>query len=219
MKFLIIFICFATSSYSGDFFSNISTTTNQIALTFDDAPSTVTPEICDVLKKYGVKATFFVLGNNVKKYPSNLKRIYDDGHLIGNHTYSHINLFKERKLPEHEKILLDEITKTENEIKNISGFTPTYIRFPYGYDKKWAIELAQKNGYKVFNWTFGYDWNKIDDEKLIKLYIDNIRPGAVFLMHDTPKHKKRILRLTEEIIKEAKNRNFTIVRLDEAVYK
>ncbi|MEF3279709.1 MAG: polysaccharide deacetylase family protein [Elusimicrobiota bacterium] len=190
---------------------------NFLFLTYDDGPSTVTFEICDLLKKYNVKATFFVLGENVKKYHGELKRIYQDGHLIGNHTYSHMNFYKIDKSSDIENIIIQEIEKTENEILNVIGIVPKVLRYPYGYSRKHGLDVAIKKGYKVFNWTFGYDWNKINDDELIKKYLEHIKPNAIILMHDTPKRNKRVLKITEEIIKEAKKKKFKFATLDEII--
>jgi peptidoglycan/xylan/chitin deacetylase (PgdA/CDA1 family) len=74
-------------------------------------------------------------------------------------------------------------------------------------------------GYDVYNWTFGYDWNYIDLDKLVDMYVKNIKPGAILLLHDTEKRKGRIIELTKRIIENAKSQGYEILRLDEMIFK
>lgn len=184
----------------------------RIYLTIDDGPSLVTSQLLEILRKHNVKATFFVLGVNIERYPDALKRIYKEGHLVGNHTYSHKNFYKARY---DDKMLTEEIKKTEDEIIKIIGYKPRYLRYPYGFTSKTAMEIAASLGYKVVNWDFGYDWNPYDEERIINEYIKNLKPGSIILIHDTPKRKKMVLRLVEKIIIEAKKRGLEFARLDE----
>jgi len=220
MKILIICWVFILSVFKveANFYHTAKPVKKYIALTFDDGPSSITPELCDLLKEYGVKATFFVLGINVKRYPENLKRIYNDGHLIGIHTYSHKNFYK-IKDDVLEVEIRNEIKKAEDEVYNVIGIRPKLLRYPYGYNKYKAIEIAKSMGYDVYNWSFGYDWNDIDIDKLLSLYLKNIKPGAILLLHDTPKRNKRVIELTRKIIEQAKNNGYEIVRLDEMIFK
>ncbi|MCX7647977.1 MAG: polysaccharide deacetylase family protein [Elusimicrobiales bacterium] len=217
---IILFALFFSSNLNAEnFYSYGDPSKNEIALTYDDGPSPDTLALCDILKKYGVKATFFVLGENVKRYPGYLKRIKEDGHLIGSHTYSHKNFYKFKNNPDMAKIIEDEIIRTENEIKKITGEKPVYLRYPYGYNAKIGIDMAKKMGYKVYNWSFGYDWNKIDDEELVNKYISNIKPGAIFLMHDRKSKTDRVLNLTQKLIEELNKRGYKTVGLDEMSFK
>lgn len=184
---------------------------NQIYLTIDDGPSSITDQICDLLNKYNAKATFFVLGQNVKRYPDMLKRIHKDGHLIGNHTYSHINFYKRYD----KDLIIEEIKKTESIILELISYKTNYLRYPYGYYSKQGLEIAKKLGYKVVNWSFGYDWNPYDEEKILQAYLNHIREGEIILVHDTPKRNKMILRILERILEEGKNKGLVFVRLDE----
>lgn len=184
---------------------------NQIYLTIDDGPSSITDEICDILKKHSVKATFFVLGQNVKRYPNMLKRIYNDGHLIANHTYSHINFYKRY----NKELIIEEIKKTENLILDLISYKTTYLRYPYGYYSKQGLEIAKSLGYKVVNWDFGYDWNSYEEDKILQAYLKNLREGQILLIHDNPKRNKMVLRILEKILEEAQRRGFVFVRLDE----
>lgn len=161
-------------------------------LTFDDGPSVKsTPMILDVLKKYDIKGTFFVVGKMVEENPQILKRVYDEGHQIGNHSYSHnySNLYR------NPKNFMDEIYKTENLIKKAIGedFDSKVIRFPGGsFEKKKAPmrKAASDAGYNYI------DWNALNGDAEGATYsesylLNRLRETVtgkrlvVVLMHDT----------------------------------
>lgn len=129
-------------------------------LTFDDGPSNnVTPQILDILKKYDIKATFFVVGNAAEKNPELIKRIHGEGHAIGNHSYSHNYSHIYRSTTN----FLDELKTTEKILKDILGekYETKIIRFPGGSfgDKKAPFKkVAVKNGYSY------YDWNALNGD-------------------------------------------------------
>ncbi|AIE79150.1 Peptidoglycan N-acetylglucosamine deacetylase [Bacillus cereus] len=112
----------------------------EVALTFDDGPDLeFTPKILDKLKQYNVKATFFLLGENAEKFPNVVKRIANEGHIIGNHTFSHPNLAKV-----NDAEYRNQIIKTEEILNRLAGYAPKFIRPPYGEilenQLKWATE-------------------------------------------------------------------------------
>lgn len=205
--FLVSF--FLNNLYPCDIIGHINTKEKVIYITYDDGPSAITSEIVDLLNKYNVKATFFVLGENLKKYPDALKKINNSGHIIGNHTYHHINFYKENKKKDIKDLIEKEIKTTEDEIVRIIDKKPFLLRYPYGYSKKNACEIAKNMGYRLYNWSFGYDWHKISDDELLRKYIENIYPGAILLMHDTPKNNKRVLKITDKIIEEALKKGYS----------
>lgn len=152
-----------------------------VALTFDDGPSSVwTPRILDELKKAGVKATFFMLGEHVKKYPEIARRVSTDGHEIGNHTYDHHLL-----IDNNPDRLSKEIKDTEKIIRGVTGKTTVYFRPP----KAWLTAREKKQigamGYTIVLWTLNSkDWVGFDDKYIIKYLLHNIKPGDIILFHD-----------------------------------
>jgi len=152
-----------------------------VALTFDDGPSPIwTPKILDELKKSGVKATFFMLGQHVEKYPDIARRVVLEGHEIGNHTYDH-HVLVYYKMDELEK----EIKEAQSVIKNATGETTTYFRPP----KAWLTSEEKKKikelGYKIILWTLNSkDWVNFDDKYIVRYITKNIRPGDIILFHD-----------------------------------
>lgn len=158
-----------------------------VALTFDDGPHPLTtPHILDILKKRHVKATFFVLGLQAKKYPELIKRIHDEGHIVGNHTYSHKNLSKLKTAA-----IKNEIENTNKLIEKITGEKPKYIRPPYGAVNKTVISAIKDAGMSMVLWTVDTrDWHSKNEKSVLKevdrqLHIskgDYI--GGAILMHD-----------------------------------
>lgn len=151
-----------------------------VALTFDDGPDPrFTPQVLNVLHKQGVKATFFVVGNRAKKFPALVKRIHHEGHLIGNHSFSHPN-FGKRSLKQFQA----EILSTEKIIQQTFGHRPKLIRPPYGEIKEPQIQWAKRNGYTVVNWNVdSLDWKGLGKSKVEANVLGAVGPGSIVLFH------------------------------------
>ena len=130
-------------------------------LTFDDGPSSVTPQILDILKQENIKATFFVLGSNVEKYPETLKRMYDEGHFIANHGYSHVYC----QIYSSPQAVLDEYNRCNDAVKNVLGeqeYNSHLFRFPGGLaGGEYADIKAQANNLLSENNILHVDWNAL----------------------------------------------------------
>lgn len=153
-----------------------------VALTFDDGPeSKITSQILDILDEYDIKATFFVVGQNVARNTDILKDIYNRGHEIGNHSWSHKYLPKISK-----KSKEDEILKTEKLLVDVLGeYTPIF-RPPYGAVKAQDKQLIDSLGYKVVNWSVDTrDWAGTSNEQIMKYVKQQLRPGGIILMHNS----------------------------------
>ncbi len=202
-------------SYFGRFYSDGKRQSGKFALTFDDGPGSTTPELLQVLKKHNVRATFFMLGSAVDRYPKYASAVAEAGHLLGNHTYTHANF---NKKPEalREQAMGAEICRTETAISSATGKTPYFLRSPYGLSSQWIRELAAKKGYVMVNWSCGADWLFHPREQILKQYLDNLHSGAVFLLHDGGSNKRETtVWLTQRILAEAEKRGLKCVRLDE----
>ena len=149
-----------------------------IAFTFDDGPNTsTTSRLLDGIKEYNAKVTFFVLGSRVNSHQEVLKRAYEEGNQIGSHTYNHLNLL----LLSDSKII-EEISKTDEAIKNIIGTSPELLRPPYGNVNDNIKQLSSKY---IINWNVDTEDWKLKDRNLIKENIlKNARDGAIILLHD-----------------------------------
>lgn len=150
----------------------------KIALTFDDGPNPAcTGNLLDGLKERGVNATFFVLGSNVKKYPKLMKRISEEGHLIGNHTYNHVELNK----VSDEKARA-EIEKTNKAVYKATGTYPEYMRPPYGACTK---EFEDSLDMILVRWTIDpLDWKTKNTDEIVNKVVTEAEENAIILLHD-----------------------------------
>lgn len=166
--------------YRSTFILNGSPSKREIALTFDDAPDDhFTPLVLDTLKREGVKATFFVVGNRVEAHPEIVKRMVEEGHLLGNHSYNHANL---PKISDAE--FRKQVIKTDNLIRQYTGYTPNIIRPPYGNISEGQIQWLASQGKKVVNWNVdSLDWKKLTPEQVETNVLAHIQPGAIILLH------------------------------------
>lgn len=153
-----------------------------IALTFDDGPSPeYTPLILDVLKKHNVKATFFLVGKHVKKYPDVARRILAEGHEIGNHTYSHRDL-----VPSTRKKLKREILQNQELIKEYLGVKTVLFRPPRGIYSEAVRQFVVQNGLLMVLWSMsGIDWAGTPASLIAKRILRYAHPGAIILLHDS----------------------------------
>lgn len=166
-------------------------------LTFDDGPTNlVTDALLDTLKKWNIKATFFVVGKEIEGREIILKRIYTEGHSIGLHTYSH-NFKKIYRSPEE---FIDEMKKTSTKVEEVTGFAPKVIRFPGGSSKRlttFTLNNIHKNNYKVYDWNVdicdGIDPN-LSVSELIKnsQTIKGNKNEAIILMHCNSNNKNTV---------------------------
>jgi len=159
-----------------------SPTSKVVALTFDDGPSPIwTPQILDELKRAGVKATFFMIGEHVAKYPDIARRVASEGHEIENHSWDHHVLiyYKDAELKW-------EIKDTERIIKEVTGRTTHFFRPPKAWISNKEKEQIKNMGYKVVLWSLNAkDWVTFDDKYIINYIVRNVRPGDIILFHDS----------------------------------
>lgn len=177
-----------------------------IALTFDDGPHPVyTPMLLDGLKERGVRATFFLLGNSLEGNEETVRRMAEDGHLIGNHTFSHVQL---SKVSVEEA--LREIEDTGRKIEAITGTAPAYIRPPYG---DWTEELEEQLSVEPVFWNVDpMDWKILDAARVTDHVLKNCRDGSIVLLHDS---YETTVTAALEIIDTLEKQGYTFVTADE----
>lgn len=164
----------------------IDEASNKIFLSFDDGPhETITPFVLDVLKKYNAKATFFCIGKNVLAYPEIYKRIIDEGHAVGNHTYNHLNGWKS-----DDGEYLDNIYKAKQYIDS------DLFRPPYGRITRFQSKQLEKPRYnlKTIMWSvLSGDFDQsITKEKCLQNVLLHIENGSIVVFHDSEKAEKRM---------------------------
>jgi peptidoglycan/xylan/chitin deacetylase (PgdA/CDA1 family) len=150
-----------------------------IALTFDDGPSESTPELLDVLKGFGVTASFFQCGVNVRRLPEITRAVAEGGHEIGNHTDTHPKLqFKSREF------IHQELARAQDAIEGATGMRPKYFRAPYGVRWFGLREAQQRLGLLGVMWTtIALDW-KWPSRRVIERVLDGAKNGAILCLHD-----------------------------------
>src|SRR6266704_4460482 len=163
-------------------FSSVHVDEPYIALTFDDGPSAkLTPKLLDLLAAHHIKATFFLIGQNVAQKPDIVAREVREGHEIANHSWSHPNLDKMS-----DDGVRDQLHKTEDAIRSASGNRLTLLRPPYGSitarQKKW---INQEFGYKIVLWDVDpFDWRRPGPSVVCNRIIKMARAGSIILAHD-----------------------------------
>ena len=184
---------------------NVSLDDRVVALTFDDGPSKYTNKILDVLKKYDACGTFFLIGNKVDFYGDVLKRMLLEGSEIGNHSYDHKLLTRLSKA-DFQK----EISKTQDAIKKVTGFTPTLFRPTYG---GYTNILKSYTDLKFVLWDVdSRDWQVKTKDKIIKNILPNVKSGSIILMHDNHEYSLNAL---EDVLKSLKNQGYKFVTVSE----
>ncbi len=178
----------------------------KVALTFDDGPSPGhTEALLDGLKEREVHASFFVTGANAEKYPEILKRIQEEGHLIGNHTYHHVQLTSA-----NADLFREEIVATNEAIRRITGHNTEYIRPPYGsWDKKYEKELDM---FPVFWSVDPRDWCQTDTASIVRKVLNDTEAGDIILLHD---QYASSVAAALEIVDELKARGYRFVTVEE----
>ena len=153
-----------------------------LAMTFDDGPSAeYTPRLLDLLKARHLKATFFLIGQNVQAHPELVRRIIAEGHEVGNHTWDHPQLSKLS-----DERATDEIEKTQDAIRTACGVTPVLLRPPYGaLNKPEHVWIPQRLKLNVIYWSVDtLDWKHPGAATITQRVLAGARPGAIILQHD-----------------------------------
>jgi peptidoglycan/xylan/chitin deacetylase (PgdA/CDA1 family) len=163
-------------------FSSVHVAGRYIAITFDDGPSArLTPKLLDLLATHHVKATFFVIGENVAEHPEIVARATREGHEIGNHSWSHPNF---RKMS--DEAVRRDLRKTDDAIRSATGTRPTLMRPPYGSitarQKRW---ITDEFGYKIILWDVDpLDWKRPGPAAVCNRILKAAQPGSIILSHD-----------------------------------
>lgn len=205
-KFILLFV-FSLIFVYPVFANNKEYSINQkyIALSFDDGPSNYTNDIVELLYENDCYATFFVLGNKALHYPKTLNNIIDKGNEIANHTYDHPWL---THLSDQE--ILEEINKTQEIIKKITGRTPSLFRPSYGDINK---RLKKLINLKIVFWNNdSNDWKYRSSKTIASNVIRHIKENDIILMHDTYRRTYEALKI---IIPKLKNLGYRIVTVTE----
>lgn len=221
--YLLLFIIYSLIVFWGcyyvgsGFFIKITckatTDKKEIAISFDDGPAAnYSKEILAVLKNENVKAMFFCIGNRIAGNEEILKQVHADGHLIGNHSYSHhfwFDMYSAKKMQA-------DLAQMDSEAKRVIGIKPKLFRPPYGVTNPNVKKAIINGGYTPVGWSVrSMDTVIKDEKKLLARINDAIAPGAVFLFHDT---SKTTLDVLPAFIQEVKKRGYQVSPLDKLLH-
>lgn len=190
------------------------TSEKRIYLTFDCGyENGNTPAILDALKKHKAPGTFFAVGNFVSDNPELIKRMAEEGHVVGNHTFSHPDMSKIST----QETFSEELSKVEDLYKEITGTEMTkYYRPPQGKYSEANLQMAKDMGYKTFFWSLAYvDWMQDQQptrEEAFEKLLGRIHPGAIVLLHNTSSTNGQIL---DELLSKWEEMGYTFHPLEE----
>jgi len=197
------------SCFYGEVICSANTSDKMIALTFDDGPDeTVTPVILDILKRNNIKAAFFCIGSKVTSNPEITKRIDSEGHIIGNHSYTHNYFFD---LFSHKRIL-KELEENDKILGSLINRKIKMFRPPYGVTNPALVCAVNKIGYSVIGWSLKSKDTVIKNENRLFRRLENrLDKGNIILFHDTISVTAKVL---DKFIDYARGQNYRFERLD-----
>ena len=184
--------------------------TEHVYLTFDDGPHPIaTPIVLKTLSERGVKATFFLIGSNVERFPDLAAQIVAQGHTIANHTYDHRAL-----LFRNSRFVSEQIERTREIIRHHTGMTTRYFRPPYGLGGPTMYRAAVKHGHEVVFWDIDSgDHENRSSETVARRSANPLRPGSIVLFHDNDDTKSRIGDILSTFFEIAGHRHTTFAQL------
>lgn len=183
----------------------------KIALTFDDGPSPLTPQVLAILQEKKVPATFFVVGLQIKKHPEILRRVAEAGYDVGNHTFSH-SFLSQATFQE----IARELGQNEDLIKKITGKNSHWFRPPGGLFSSLLLDTAAAKGYNFILWSVDpNDWVQSNSALIEGSVVQETRPGSVILLHDGGGNQLGTVLALAGIIDNLRAKGYTFVSLDE----
>lgn len=191
----------------------VKTDEKKVALTFDAAwGDEDTDKIISVLKQNDAKATFFVVGGFVERCEKSVKKLYDAGHEIANHSDTHLHL---SGLNEQE--IIKELAGCDEKIQKAAGSSVKLFRAPYGdYDEN-LVKQAKAQGYEVIQWDVdSLDWKDLSVEEIVSRVEKNIKEGSIVLFHNGAKNTPQAL---EILLPKLKAQGYEFVKVSELIYK
>lgn len=198
--------------YKGKTVHNVSPRNQEkvIALTFDDGPWPETPKVLTVLREFNVKATFFILGQNLPLYPDIIKQVVQEGHAVGNHTWTHSYPKME---PQKAKA---EIENTSAKLQLMTGLKTRLFRPPGGILDNGVADYARSKNYAIIMWSLDTkDFQKPTATVLANRVLNQARPGDIVLMHDGGGNRSQTIESLKIIIPELQKRGYRFVTVSE----
>lgn len=197
-----------TGTKSARIVRKVYTTQKVVALTFDDGPSPLaTPLFLDYLKEQKIKATFFLIGQEVQQFPQLVAREVAEGHDIGNHGLHHKALGRI-----DEAAIEEEIRGGEQALTGAGAPKPVLYRLPKAIGSKTAYRVLGRHGYTVVSWSVDpRDYQRRTAEALVKDVMKHVHPGAIIIFHDGPGRRQATLSALKEIVPKLRAEGYRIV--------
>ena len=218
--FVLLLCAFLVITICGSFFiqwnyhltslhGNKNTSKNQIAITFDDGPHPeFTPKALELLKKHKAKATFFCIGKHVEKYPEIVKRILAEGHLVGNHTYSHSNFFG---FFGTEKVIAD-LRKTIKSLQLLIHKKPILYRPAFGVTNPMIAKAVKQMKISSIGWNVrSLDTTARSEKQILNRVTKKLSKGDIVLLHDT---SQKTIDVLEQLLLFLEEKNLESVTVD-----
>ncbi|MBW7474379.1 polysaccharide deacetylase family protein [Paenibacillus oenotherae] len=205
--------------YPGSFVIGGPRNIRKVALTFDDVPDPrYTPKVLEILARYRVRATFFVVGSRAVKHPAIVRRMRREGHIIGNHSYDHA-VFSRISLSSFQQ----QIMRTDAILRPLAGHSPRLVRPPYGEILPGQIEWLRSRGFIVVNWDVdSVDWRGINSNSILINIKKTLQPGSIILQHaggGAGQDLTGTIKALPRLIKLLQDKGYEIVPLPELINK
>jgi peptidoglycan/xylan/chitin deacetylase (PgdA/CDA1 family) len=200
------------SNFYVDTVGHFSTDNKKVVITFDDGPDPeITPEILDVLAEFKAKAAFFCIGKKIADGENIIRRIHDEGHEIGLHSFSHSFVYDFYPTA----FVIQDLKRNRLAVKNLIGYIPSFFRPPYGVTNPAIGKAIRKENYKVIGWSIrSLDTVIKNEDKILKRMIRHTKPGSIILLHDHLKSTPGILYRYLTFLKE---QDYQVLKLSEAL--
>lgn len=192
---------------------SVQTGEKKIAISFDAAwGDEYTLKVLDILDKYNIKTTFFLVGFWVEKYPDHVREMNNRGHEIGNHSSTHPHMSQLSK-----EQMANELNSTGDKIQAITEKKPNLFRPPFGDYNNLLIETAEENGYYTIQWDVdSLDWKNMGSIQIVDRVVRNVKNGSIVLFHNNSEY---VLEYLPPILEKLQSEGFNIVPIGELIYK
>lgn len=189
-------------------YRSVPTNKKQIALTFDDGPHPkLTPRILQILARYGISATFFMVGENVISYPDAARAVIEAGHEVGNHTFTHPHLANL-----NEKAIMNEIGKCEDALEELCEYRPHLLRTPQGVLTPSLERCLSEDDYILILWSLDTrDWDNKSTASIVQTVLNEVKSGDIILMHDYIGYNSKTPEALEKIIPQLLSQGYEFV--------
>lgn len=200
----------------GELINHVNTKDKVVALTYDDGPNPpYTNQLIEILERHQIKATFFVVGKKIEKYPDTVRLILSKGHELGNHSYSHKALISEKP-----GFIWSEIQKTDELLRQLGVKDEIHFRAPYGRKLIVLPYFLAKLNKKNILWTIdSKDYEASNSEVIEASVLEQVRPGSIILMHDGGGDRSRTVVATERLIENLKQKGYSFQTVSNLISK